>query len=147
MMINTEEASQQCNTYIIVNIYWQDCFNSASEWSICLIILNNRKPELTYKTNSITFWSSSSQLLSVMKNDHDNIKARVWHMILSMILKCKFTLLLYSICSSLLTTCSNWIHCKRKTLYSICWQSWLTMSFCNCWLHDELWETDVNYEC
>jgi len=61
MMTNAEEASEWCNTCIIVDIYQQNCSHSTSEWSICLIdIFDDWKSELTYEINSITICFSSS---------------------------------------------------------------------------------------
>jgi len=61
IMTNTEEASEWCNTCIIVDIHQQNYSHSTSEWSICLInIFNDWKSESTYKTSSIMTHFSSS---------------------------------------------------------------------------------------
>ena len=146
--------------------WWQTQTELLSSAILVLLLISTDKTMLTQHQSDISVWliyltienlnqhtrqnQSKFELilldfLSQVENDSDNIKSRVWHMILLIILKCVFTLMWCFILLFLLTISSNWDHCKTRLWCSMCRWTNLTMLFCDCWLHDELWETGFDH--
>ena len=115
--------------------WWQTQTELLSSVTLVSLLISIDKTMLTQHQSDISVWliyltienlnwhtrqnQTQSELILLdfllqVENDDNNIKSRVWHIVLSIILKCVFTLMWCFILLSLLIISSNWDHCETR---------------------------------
>ncbi len=82
--------------------------------------------------------------LLIINSDRDRIKSQIWHMTLSTILEHKQHHLFKNMFD--IHYINNWESDQRRCWHCLRWWFYKKVSFYYCWIHDELWRTDFNYE-